>query len=696
MRIIILSEPRSLRPDAEEGAHNSRVEGDHISLGGSHIPESDVGDSEIRQPHVLEAESDVRGLHDSQADPCNVEPRTFPGSSGRLDCRCSGSDSKIEPVDPNLVSQVVRWLIVKCRGWQQWNEARLSYRSPQEIVIYSDEALREEAHLEVPLQIKHQTTNPVISSSLASVPSETLGVTGLLGMLNQVLGTSYSADVPGLIPLLQQFIEERHYDFGMVYGYLRSFWFNDIQWTDDIQELLETREYSDRAARIKALDQERNVVTNPRIKPRRLWDLYSNRVIPIWTVRDSILLDYDGVWAISHSWMEESQRHNASTPINGYEWLVPLPLDVTLDRIRIELLNLGAVYVWLDVLCLRQEDSSKPEKEDLRVEEWKLDVPTIGNIYHDNPHIVTYLNGLGRPFAIGDIDHERHWLNRTWTLQEGSVNTLIGGMIPSYPFPLNMERSQVKSRPGVKAFLERLCTMLNIGQNYSGELFPALEIMLDRKASHEVDRIAGLAYILLSEDSRPPVYVREENNADNNEEAWSHLVMEMEPSYRQQLAFLYPTPGDGGVTWRPSWDQLNANRTLLQRHNGSVGVANCPDSVGKDGSNEISGYLLEECVVRHLAKHDAEDFCRHGELVVKAGGAIEGESIFAVTAHHQEPIPDDQTYVLFGPDLEFWMVGLYTHSGCIQKVSVVELREEQRRDTLALRALVRPATVTLV
>ncbi len=68
------------------------------------------------------------------------------------------------------------------------------------------------------------------------------------------------------------------------------------------------------------------------------------------------------------------------TPINGKEWPVPIPKDASLELIRIEMLNLGLLYTWLDVLCLRQKEGLR---EDLRVEEWKLDVPTIGRVYQD-------------------------------------------------------------------------------------------------------------------------------------------------------------------------------------------------------------------------------------------------------------------------------------------------------------------------
>ncbi len=54
--------------------------------------------------------------------------------------------------------------------------------------------------------------------------------------------------------------------------------------------------------------------------------------------------------------------------------------DADLNLIRIEMLNLGEEYAWLDVLCLRQKEEGGP-REDLRVEEWRLDVTTIGGVY---------------------------------------------------------------------------------------------------------------------------------------------------------------------------------------------------------------------------------------------------------------------------------------------------------------------------
>ncbi|PBK65503.1 hypothetical protein ARMSODRAFT_961180 [Armillaria solidipes] len=54
---------------------------------------------------------------------------------------------------------------------------------------------------------------------------------------------------------------------------------------------------------------------------------------------------------ISHVWMDEKDRTTVWTPINRHEWPVPIPKDVHLNLIRIEMLNLGLEYTWLDILC---------------------------------------------------------------------------------------------------------------------------------------------------------------------------------------------------------------------------------------------------------------------------------------------------------------------------------------------------------
>ncbi len=52
------------------------------------------------------------------------------------------------------------------------------------------------------------------------------------------------------------------------------------------------------------------------------WDLYSNRVVPYWIMD----IDSNGRWPrpISHAWMDEKDRTAMWTPINAYNWPVPI------------------------------------------------------------------------------------------------------------------------------------------------------------------------------------------------------------------------------------------------------------------------------------------------------------------------------------------------------------------------------------
>ncbi len=158
-------------------------------------------------------------------------------------------------------------------------------------------------------------------------------------------------------------------DYGTAYAFMRMHPYLYDASTADIAHELRTREEQDRRMRREVLVHDR--ITKRNVPPRRVWDLCANRVVPFWVAGKK-------PWGISHAWVDEKDRTNVMTPINGYEWPVPMPKDANLDLIRIEMLNLGAEYAWLDVLCLRQEGG---KNEHLRLEEWKLDVPTIGSVY---------------------------------------------------------------------------------------------------------------------------------------------------------------------------------------------------------------------------------------------------------------------------------------------------------------------------
>ncbi|KAK0430318.1 hypothetical protein EV421DRAFT_1677422, partial [Armillaria borealis] len=236
--------------------------------------------------------------------------------------------------------------------------------------------------------------------------------------LNSTLGTSYTLDDPSLSALLEDCIAD-NYDFGMAYGCLRRTWY--IHDWSAIRDALHRFEEEDRERRQKAFVGNRiQVFDEVDLPPRHVWDLYSNRVVPWWT-------QIYQPQPISHAWVDVKDRVDVWTPINGYKWPVPIPKDTSLDLVRIEMLNinLGAECMWLDVLCLRQVGGPG---EDMHAEEWKLDVPTIGHLYH-GADVVIYLGGLGRPLRLkdGDLDSDRCWFRRAWTVQEVGDSRVIAG-----------------------------------------------------------------------------------------------------------------------------------------------------------------------------------------------------------------------------------------------------------------------------
>ena len=221
--------------------------------------------------------------------------------------------------------------------------------------------------------------------------------------------------------------------------------------------------------------------------PRRIWDICANTVIPAtWFCGPPCPLTGHqemgalGVKPVSHAWVADNDRSPILTEANQHMWPIPLPKGVLLEDVRGEMIRLGVRYAWLDVLCLRQRAQPKlgtelailvsreavgnvplrteiiesttlsvssiasiaeviegvpynmekagivERREQRRLEEWKVDVPTIGAIYsnldqdglYGGGPIVIFMSGLGRPFRHQGWDSNRHLLRRAWTLQE--------------------------------------------------------------------------------------------------------------------------------------------------------------------------------------------------------------------------------------------------------------------------------------
>ncbi len=375
---------------------------------------------------------------------------------------------------------------------------------------------------------------------------------------------------------------------------------------------------------------------------------------------------------ISHAWMDEVDRVNMWTPINGKEWPVPIPKDANLDLIRIEMLNFGAEYAWLDVLCLRQEGGPR---DDLRAEEWKLDVPTIGYVYRNQDaqtKVVWYLSGLGRPLSLkaGDLDSDRCWFRRAWTLQENCRDRVIAGDTPDGPIhakPIDGDGNYEDE------ILTRFHKNLKSVESAWG-IFGALAAMQERVSTNPVDKVAGLSFCLLT-GQIPAYYERQ-----SLEDAWDALVNTMNSFARCYLFFLYPEPGNASKTWRPSWEQAMTGHLPTD----SMQITEQIERDDKADVDQCRVSCIERGFVRGLSVGGAEGVDRHGELTVEDSNGT--KHTIKIIATHQYPIPEDTYALLHGHfeweashrypnNVKYWVVGRRLPQQSFEKLSVFKITD---------------------
>lgn len=499
------------------------------------------------------------------------------------------------------------------------------------VSIYSDSS-----KLAVPLQEVFRGPRGILTSLEASVPCKDLGVKGLLKQMNYHLKSRYTLDDKHRA-LLQMCIDQ-DYDFGVAYSLLRNRWYGYPQ--SAIDEIHKFSVEIDEARQSALKD---DVIKDMYVIPRRIWDLWSNRVVPTWMVctaasvsdglADIVGLRTVGFFAVSHAWLDEHDRQAVNTPINGGEWPVPIPKATTLERVRTELLHYTSScgqYAWLDVLCLRQK--GKEEDESKRKEEWKLDIPTIGAIYLQAPTAVCYYSGLGLPFRTDNLDSPRHWLNRAWTLQETKPvgDTVIAGISVTSP-QMPDDRTSMPSDPSARQFWKKLTSVPPIVRHrlLHPDIFSFITEMRRRNGTTELDRVAGLQYLCLGgfDLNGLSVYVVDEIP----ESAWRRLMHAFPPYSRAIFLFFFPEPAAGigdEAIWFPSWHQVMRKELAL------------PSSTHKTGSVHFGNktnpreYWLQyphfDCTIRFAAREG-----RSGTVRLTASGFI-----FPAAAAHDQSIPD--------------------------------------------------------
>jgi len=247
-----------------------------------------------------------------------------------------------------------------------------------------------------------------------------------------------------------------------------------------------------------------------------------------------------------------------NTSINQSQWPTPLPRGLNLEHsVRSELLNKGAEYVWLDVLCLRQHATVN----DTKVDEWKLDVPTIGNIYRAAVGIARYFNGLGQVFRTNGWDDPRHWLCRAWTLQEiRSEKTTYNAGILTLPktngrahIIMNTSSLVDGKATTLRQALHPIVKLAAQVDSPSGcSVYELVQQMAKRCATQPTDKVAGLFYLLRT--TQLPTY----DASICAEDAWARCFHVLPFERKIEILFDFPYGGSAGpgCQWFPTWIQL--------------------------------------------------------------------------------------------------------------------------------------------
>ncbi|KAK0467641.1 hypothetical protein IW261DRAFT_1598112 [Armillaria novae-zelandiae] len=499
---------------------------------------------------------------------------------------------------------------------------------PEVTISACSEIGQVEDEIALPLQRIYTGKKPVISSSLADTPCTTLGLHGLLEQLNATLCTSHTLDTPSLSSLLEACVAKK-YDFGTAYGSLRIAWYTE-DWSNIPSRLHECEE-KDREMRQTALHGGR--IVEPWLYPRRVWDLYSNCVVPIW------ITGMDYLAPISHAWVDEYERNDAEYGLGS-----------------------GGI------------------EEDIRAKEWMLDVLTIGFVYF-TVDVYCYLSGLGRPLSVkpGYFDSDRCWFNRAWTVQEiGLRKRTICGITPDGPMEVKKDNDGNCEMEILTIFHQRL---QNIGKA-THRIFDMLKEMRHRTSTNPVDKIAGMAF-LLGSPTMPAYY-----ESHSIEDAWAALVNTTDDTMRGAVFFLYPEPGDAGAKWRPSWNQLMMKPlpgdylplddyyfTHIERD-------------WKADVDRCEALCIEKGFVKGLDVEGTPGTDRHGELLVEDEHGVQHN--FGIIATHPYIIASD-IYTLIGSGESFyslgcqwiqWVVGQRLSDGSFEKVSLLKMANDVDRSTL--------------
>ncbi|GJE93710.1 hypothetical protein PsYK624_098710 [Phanerochaete sordida] len=286
----------------------------------------------------------------------------------------------------------------------------------------------------VPLQWVHRSAF-AISTDLANLRCPWLGENMLLSLFSDIVGVPCNWQTEEMRQCFQH-VRRTARDFGEAYGILRP----HFRWIQENGHSVEAIPFEAIIQRCQKKDDcwvdlnEANAIDGEsaaRPQPRRVWDLYSNRVLPFH-------LACPANYNLTAPWLVTDIRGSAvrdlvKTRINSEQWSLSVPHDTSLEHVRVELLNMGAEYVWLAELCvpLRGREGTGPLDLGAAAPDVKAMVHLIER--EGATHIL-YPCGLGVPTSLSRFDgafEALRALRGVWAYEKKWGCWLPGGLIPT-------------------------------------------------------------------------------------------------------------------------------------------------------------------------------------------------------------------------------------------------------------------------
>jgi hypothetical protein len=156
-------------------------------------------------------------------------------------------------------------------------------------------------------------------------------------------------------------------------------------------------------------------------------------------------------------------------------------------------------------------------------------------------------------------------------------------------------------------------------------LFKVLKEMKHRTATNDVDKVAGIGFLIWAPTL--PAF----SEALDVEEAWTRCVRHMTLGMKDELLFRFPIPGDQSFLWFPSWKQVQEHElpedTLRSLSH---------DDIGSTMHYTYLGDFFQKAKITGLQDESPTE--RSGILRIESEG--QGVLQCMVTAAHKHPIPD--------------------------------------------------------